>query len=217
MSKKILIFCFSLLVFTSLFANNPRIIETINESWKFSNGDFENVLTNNFDDTKWETISIPHTWNKEDAVDEIHGYYRGIGYYRRTINIPMNRKEKQVFIWFNGANQETELYINGKLCGSHLGGYTKFCFDITDKLNFGQPNNFVVKVNNQSNKDIPPLSGDFTFFGGIYRDVCLVYTEKQHISSSYYGSSGVFISTPTVSESEAKICIKTLVANDPIP
>ncbi|MEI6753739.1 MAG: glycoside hydrolase family 2 TIM barrel-domain containing protein [Paludibacter sp.] len=214
MKKTFLILTLSLLIFPSIKANNPRIVETINESWKFCRGDFQNILKPDFDDSKWEIVSIPHTWNKEDGVDEIRGYYRGISYYRRTINIPIERKGKQVFVVFKGVNQETELFINGKLAGSHVGGYTRFCFDITDKLNFGQANNFVVKVNNRSNENIPPLSGDFTFFGGIYRDVSLLYTEKQHISTTFYASSGVFITTPAVSENEAKISIKTLLANE---
>jgi beta-galactosidase len=211
--KKNILFI-SLLVVLKLNALNTRIITSINESWKFSCGDFHNVTSDSFDDSKWKGISLPHTWNKNDADDEITGYYRGIGWYRRTINVPAEHIGNQVFINFDGVNQETELYVNGKLAGTHLGGYTRFCFDITKLLNFGKNNLFTVKVNNKYNENIPPLSADFTFFGGIYRDVNLIITEKQHIATNYYASSGVFITTPSVSEKTASVSIKTIVAND---
>lgn len=214
MKKKTVLAFFWLLISFLGFANSPRVIESINESWRFSIGDFVNVLNNDLDDIKWENVTIPHTWNKTDAVDDIPGYYRGTGWYRKSIFIPTEKAGKQVFIFFEGANQETEVYINGKLAGTHLGGYTKFCFDISSLVQFGQKNNVAVKVSNRVNDDIPPLSADFTFFGGIYRDVYLIYTEKQHIATTYLATSGVYISTPKVSEKEAQVSIKTLVRND---
>lgn len=210
----------SLLVFISLFmcimvnAINSRITNTINESWKFSKVDSPTNQLVGFDDSEWEKVTIPHTWNKVDATDDAPAYYRGIGWYRKTINIPADKKEKQVYIHFSAVNQETELFINGQTVGYHAGGYTAFCFDITKYLKFGEVNHFAVKVDNSQNVNIPPLSADFTFFGGIYRDVNLIYTEKQHISTTHYASSGVCISTPQVSQNEAKIAIKTILSND---
>ncbi len=203
-----------LVLSTEFLIGSPRVFSSINENWKFAQGDFQDVKSNNFDDSKWERISIPHTWNKTDADDETPGYFRGVSWYRRTILMPAEYSKKQVFIYFDGANQETELFVNGKIAGSHSGGYTRFCFDITNLLNFGSQNLFVLKVNNSHNDNIPPLSADFTFFGGVYRDINLIITEKQHISTNYFGSSGVFISTPKVSEKEAYVSIKTMVTND---
>lgn len=213
--KKLMIFaCFCFCMCIAVQAAVPRVTYSINEAWKFSKNNEPDILSNTFDDSSWELISIPHTWNSKDAVDETPGYYRGTAFYRRTILIPDERKGKQAFISFEGVNQETELFVNGKTAGTHVGGYTRFCFDITHLLNYGQPNLFVVKVNNRFNENIPPLTADFTFFGGIYRDVNLVFTEKQHIATTWFASSGVFITTPAVSEKEARVSIRTLVTND---
>ena len=213
--KKFKVLAYSCFLFSfSVFANSPRVIESINENWRFSIGDFSNVMDANFDDSKWENVNIPHTWNKDDAVDDTPGYYRGTGWYRKSVFIPIEKAEKQVFIYFKGANQETELYVNGKLAGTHLGGYIRFCFDITNLVQFGQQNKFAVKVSNRVNTDIPPIHADFTYYGGICRDVSLIYSNKQHLATTHFASSGVFISTPKVSEKEAQVSIRTLVTND---
>jgi len=206
----------SILTLCSLTATayNPRIVTSINESWKFSKGDFPNASAITFDDSKWENVCIPHTWNKEDAIDDIPGYYRGVAWYRRSLNISKDKESKEIYIRFDGVNQETELFVNGKSVGKHDGGYTRFCFDITKFIKFGEPNSISVKVNNRYNKGIPPISADFTFFGGIYRDVNLIFTEKQHIATTHYASSGVYITTPLVNHKMAKVNIKTIITND---
>jgi beta-galactosidase len=109
-----------------------------------------------------------------------------------------------------------ELFVNGKSAGTHQGGYTRFCFDITNLVSFDAQNVFAVKVNNAFNENIPPLTADFTFFGGIYRDVYLIVTEKQHISTTHFASSGVFITTPKVTDKEASMTVKTLIVNHEI-
>ena len=214
MKKVVSVILLSYLVCTFSMAVNIRVITSINQSWKFSKTDYSNAQNIDFDDTKWENVSVPHTWNKEDADDETPGYYRGRGWYRKSIMIPADQISKEICISFDGVNQETELFVNGKSVGTHLGGYTRFCFNITKFVKFGEANIFAVKVNNRYNDNIPPLSADFTFFGGIYRDVNLIYTEKQHISTTYYASQGVFIKTPSVTDKEASVQIRTLVTND---
>ena len=203
-----------LISFHSGADNTRRIISSLNQTWKFSKADYSNAQNMDFEDTKWENVTIPHTWNREDADDETPGFYRGTGWYRKTILISTEQNGKEICISFDGVNQETELFVNGKSVGTHLGGYTRFCFDITKFVNVGQQNLLAVKVTNRHNENIPPLSADFTFYGGIYRDVNLIFTEKQHISTTYYASPGVFIKTPVVTEKEATIQIRTLVTND---
>lgn len=194
-------------------ADNPRTIFSINESWRFLHNDSPAAMHPSFDDSKWDLVRFPHTWNGADAVDDTPGYYRGIAWYRHSIFIPADRKENQVALYFEGANQEVELFINGKSVGKHVGGYTRFSFEITSYLRFGEKNIFAIKVNNSYNENIPPLSADFTFFGGIYRDVYLIYTGKQHLSTTHYASSGVYITTPAVNAKQARISIKTLLTN----
>ena len=195
---------------------NPRIRYSINENWRFIRADVANALQPALNDSCWQLVNLPHTWNATDVIDELPDYYRGTAWYRRLVSIPMVYKSKQIFIFFEGANQEVELFVNGKSAGTHQGGYTRFCFDITNLVSFDAQNVFAVKVNNAFNENIPPLTADFTFFGGIYRDVYLIFTEKQHISTTHFASSGVFITTPKVTDKEASMTVKTLIVNHEI-
>lgn len=213
MKKFFLIVVLSLFVFEVGAEINPRIKYSINENWRFVSKDIANAMQIQCNDSDWEKVNFPHTWNTTDAKDDASGYYRGVGWYRRVLNIPTDKKDKQITIYFEGANQEVELFVNGVSAGTHVGGYTRFSFDITKLVRFGDQNLFAVKVNNRYNEDIPPLSADFTFFGGIYRDVFLIFTNKTHISTTHYASSGVYFQTTNVSNTEAQVEIKTVLTN----
>lgn len=189
-----------------------RTTYSINESWRFLRDDVADASEIKFDDSSWEVVSIPHTWNAKDAIDEKPGFYRGVGWYRRIVHLNAPLEERRVYIKFDGANQETELFVNGESVDSHIGGYSAFCFDITDFVLQGE-NIFAVKVDNKHNPDIPPLSADFTFFGGIYRDVNIIITSERHISTTHYATNGVYIRTPHVDRNEAIVEIETLVTN----
>ena len=128
--------------------------------------------------------------------------------------IDKSQEGRQAVIYFEGANQEVRFYLNGQFVGEHKGGYTRFCFDITPHLRYGQENLFAIYVNNVYNPNIPPLSADFTFFGGIYRDVYLQFMNPVHIATNDYASSGVYIRTPEVNNSAASVEITTLLTND---
>ncbi|MFZ4583336.1 MAG: glycoside hydrolase family 2 protein, partial [Paludibacter sp.] len=203
-----------LLFATNLLANaDIRIQYSINENWRFLKEDKANASQVVFNDSDWQKVNSPHTWNATDAVDDAPGFYRGVGWYRRQVTIPTDKKEQQISIYIEGANQEVELFVNGVSAGLHVGGYTRFSFDITKLVRCGEQNTFAIRVNNRYNENIPPLSADFTFFGGIYRDVFLVFTNKIHISTSHYASSGVYFQTPKVNNQEAQLDIKTLITN----
>ena len=201
-----------LLIFIVDASSSPRITYTINEGWSFAKGTWESARFHKFDDSKWQIVNIPHTWNTEDAVDDTPGYYRGESWYRKTISIPLQYRGKQTFIYFEGSNQETEVFVNGKSVGSHIGGYTRFCFNITQYLEFGKENVFSVKVNNRHNESIPPLAADFTFWGGIYRDIYLEFTDELHFTKTDFASSGIYVNSE-VSKEKAEINIKALVTN----
>jgi beta-galactosidase len=186
---------------------------TINEGWKFRLGDKAENRLRNCDDSNWEIISIPHTWNNKDAADDEPGYYRGIGWYRKSLFIDSTVKGKVTSLYFDGANQIAELYVNEKLVGTHKGGYTRFCFDISSYIIPGSNNLIAVKVDNSHNVSIPPLSADFTFFGGIYRNLYLQVKEKSGLSTGNVASDGVYIKTSSVSEKKATIAIQTLLDN----
>jgi beta-galactosidase len=174
-----------------------RIVYTINECWETDKG----------------IVSLPHTWNAADATDDTPGYDRGKVSYRKNRHIPVEMEGKQAYIYFEGANQVTEVFVNGRQAGKHIGGYTRFCFDITTLLKYGEENRLLVEVDNSPNEDIPPLAADFTFWGGIYRDVYLMFTDKIHFTVTDYASSGIYVNS-TVSEEQAVVSVKNLVSND---
>lgn len=211
---KKLFYIFILLFIVGWVQAQQRVVYTINDGWKFTKGSpFEAQLTG-CDDSSWETVNIPHTWNDKDADDETPGFYRGPVWYRKQLFIDKSQEGRQAVIYFEGANQEVRFYLNGQFVGEHKGGYTRFCFDITSHLRYGQENLFAIYVNNVYNPNIPPLSADFTFFGGIYRDVYLQFMNPVHIATNDYASSGVYIRTPEVSNSAASVEITTLLTND---
>ena len=211
---KKLFYIFILLFIVGWAQAQQRVVYTINDGWKFAKGSpFEAQLTG-CDDSSWETVNIPHTWNDKDADDETPGFYRGPVWYRKQLFIDKSQEGRQAVIYFEGANQEVRFYLNGQFVGEHKGGYTRFCFDITPHLRYGQENLFAIYVNNVYNPNIPPLSADFTFFGGIYRDVYLQFMNPVHIATNDYASSGVYIRTPEVNNSAASVEITTLLTND---
>ena len=211
---KKLFYIFILLFIVGWAQAQQRVVYTINDGWKFTKGSpFEAQLTG-CDDSSWETVNIPHTWNDKDADDETPGFYRGPVWYRKQLFIDKSQEGRRAVIYFEGANQEVRFYLNGQFVGEHKGGYTRFCFDITPHLCYGQENLFAIYVNNVYNPNIPPLSADFTFFGGIYRDVYLQFMNPVHIATNDYASSGVYIRTPEVNNSAASVEITTLLTND---
>jgi hypothetical protein len=166
-----------------------------------------------YNDASWEQITIPHTWNATDAQDGGNNYLRTIGWYRKILAWQDNFIGKKIYIEFLGANSKAECFINGISVGMHRGGYTAFRFDITDQLTTGD-NVIAVKVDNRHDEAIAPHSGDFSFFGGIYRKVSLVVTDPLHIDLMDNGASGLYLSTKNVSEASAGLEIKSKIVND---
>ena len=159
---RLILICLLTIAATAIRAQ--RIKTTINDTWRFAMQE-TSAASVDFDDAAWETISIPHTWNALDTDDETPGYARGKGWYRRRIKIDDLLPGQRVGIHFEGANQVTVLYVNGHRVGNHTGGYTAFAFDITEYIHPGD-NLFAIEVDNAHNPDIPPLSADYTFYGG---------------------------------------------------
>lgn len=213
------IFCafFPFLLFFSiscnLFAQN-RLSKTINSNWDFYKGDIKSSANQ----VSWEKVSVPHSWNTLDVMDDEPGYYRGPGHYKKTLYIPSSWKEKDIYVYFEGAAQVAEVFINGKSIGKHIGSYNFFSFQVNEHLQFAAngnaANEILVKVDNSHSEDIAPLSADFTFFGGLYRDVYLKVVDKVHFDMDNHASSGVFISTPEVTASKASVNIKGAFVNN---
>ena len=202
-------------MFAALLFNKPqaqRTTATINNNWLFYKGD-----TAQQKGATWQVVNIPHTWNAADVIDDEPGYYRGDAWYKKTLYVPASWKDKDVYLFFEGVGQVAEVFINGNAVGKHTGSYTFFSFPISRYLKFNEIGNAVnqltVKVNNSHSDDIPPLSGDYTFFGGIYRDVYLKALDKVHFDADNHATNGIFITTPAVSADKAEVAIKGAFVN----
>lgn len=169
---------------------------------------FRDAYRPEFDDSSWERIDLPHTWNAQDCCDDMPGYFRGTGWYRKRFQLGRELCGKRVFLEFDGVNQVSEFWVNGVRVGGHQGGYTTFEFDITPRVHFGdEPNVLTVKVHNVYSKNISPtVKTDVTFYGGIYRDAWLRLTDPVHLSSIYWR-------TPKVSAQAATVDIHGTIVN----
>lgn len=193
----------------------------INSGWKFHKGYIADGYSAELDDSKWETVNIGHTWNNIDGQDGKAGnkdindtdYFRGDGWYRKNLFFENADKEKLIYLRFQGANTKTDVYVNEQHAGSHLGGYTAFCIDITPFINFGKSNLIAVKVNNERNEEVAPITADFTFYGGIYREIELIKKDRLHFSFGEFSSRGLKISTPCVTKEKATCVFETEVVN----
>ena len=193
-----IILCLTL--FLTAASAAARVRYTVNDAWRFTKGSPYNAFQPAADDSAWQVVNIPHTWNAEDAADDVPGFYRGPAWYRKRIVLPADAASKQAYLCFEGANQVVRLYVNGHYAGKHTGGYTRFVFDITKYIVPGGENLFAVEVDNAHDPDIPPLSADFTFFGGIYRDVDLILTDRVAVSPTVWGTDGLFVEQVSVDD-----------------
>lgn len=186
----------------------------LNAGWRFSLSEGDTSV--DFDDSGWQLVTLPHTWNADDCATGAsfaeEKYYRGCGCYRQKLII---NEFSRLFIEFKGANTVTELYVNGKFAGRHEGGYSAFRFDITDFAVRGE-NILAVKVNSAPTDYIAPITnqGDFTKQGGIYREVTLITAEPLHIDLLDYGSSGVYITPKNITKEAADIEVAVKLTND---
>lgn len=208
-------------------SNRKKI--SFNDNWRFlklSKKDSLDTLEIEkicFDDSLWQEVTLPHTWNAVDGADGWSGideggehYYRGLGGYRKTCFFEKDLSDKRIFIEFEGANTTLELFVNEKSVGRHEGGYSAFRFDITDFVLFGKENTLAVKVSNAPTDYIAPITnqGDFTKMGGIYRDVSIVAVSPVHIDLMDYGASGVYVTPKNISDKYADIDVLVKLAND---
>ena len=183
----------------------------MNNGWSFTKDDISKA-----DNIKWQSISIPHTWNIDDVMDDEPGYYRAACWYKKDFVLTQDYKNKKVYLFFEGVNQEAEIFVNGKKAGGHIGGYTSFYIPISSFLKYGAQNSnqVTVKVSNAYDQNIPPLTADFTFYGGIYRNVSMVVVNKTHFAcDDDHGADAVYISTPSVTNEKATAIINGVISN----
>ena len=173
-----------------------RKITNLNENWQFTGPDGTS-----------SPVHLPHTWNNHDGQDGGDDYWRGSCMYERELPLPdFNGEEEQVYLEFCGVNASAKVSVNGKQVVEHDGGYSTFRVNVTDVLK--EQNNLRVQVDNSVNDRVYPQKADFTFYGGIYRDVNLIVLNKYHFAMDDYGGNGIKI-TPEVKGKTGCVRIET--------
>lgn len=173
-----------------------REITKIMKGWEFTGPDGTTT-----------TVDLPHTWNARDGQDGGNDYWRGTCIYRTRFAAPQfNAASHQVWIQFDGVNASAHVVLNGSPVCNHDGGYSTFRANITELLR--DENELTVEVDNSKNDRVYPQKADFTFYGGIYRDVSLMVVSKNHFTLDYFGGPGIRI-TPTVQGADASVQVTT--------
>ena len=173
-----------------------REITKIMKGWEFTGPDGTTT-----------TVDLPHTWNARDGQDGGNDYWRGTCIYRTRFDAPQfNTASHQVWIQFDGVNASAHVVLNGSPVCNHDGGYSTFRANITELLR--DENELTVEVDNSKNDRVYPQKADFTFYGGIYRDVSLMVVSKNHFTLDYFGGPGIRI-TPTVQGADASVQVTT--------
>lgn len=203
--------------FIPVSGQQPRLQWSINDNWKYLPQGADFAQRPKADDTKWQTVNLPHTWNAKDPFDDDETSRRDISWYRKKLVLDKRFNNKNIYLNFEGAYQVADVYVNGVFAGQHKGGYTAFTFDITHlvKLDDNPTENLIaVQLNNAQDNFVPPLSIGYASYGGIYRDAWLISTNKLHFKVLDHGSSGIFISTPKVDSTAAQVNIRGTISND---
>lgn len=170
-----------------------RNIQIINNNWRFVKCADSAETAAQADGTP---VTLPHTWNAEDGQDGGNDYYRGRCWYVRSLPTLTLAEREQLWLQFDGAAMTADVYLNGCHLAHHEGGYSTFRVELTPHLQ--DKNTLAVAVDNSDNDRVYPQKADFTFYGGLYRDVSLLIVPEAHFALSD-GTNGVQV-TPTVAE-----------------
>lgn len=187
-----------------------RNIVSFNDNWKFIKNAADEVEAAN---GEGESIALPHTWNAVDGQDGGNDYHRGTCWYVKKFAKPEKNETDKAYLEFCGAAMTAEIYLNGEKISRHEGGYSTFRVEITERLE--EENTLVVSVDNSNNTTVYPQTADFTFYGGLYRDVNLIIVPETHFDLAYCGSQGIKV-TPVVNleEKKAVVTVEAWVCGD---
>jgi len=181
-----------------------RQITKINEQWLFSK---EAKSVPAALPADWTELNLPHTWNGTDGQDGGNDYYRGTCYYAKNLTSDLFEEGKVHYLQFDGVNSSATVYWNGKEMVTHHGGYSTFRVKLEEIVN---DNLLVVAVDNSANDFVYPQNADFTFYGGIYRDVKIVSVTENHFDLDFWGAPGIKV-TPVMNGANAEVTVDTYV------
>jgi beta-galactosidase len=182
-----------------------RTIVNINRKWAFTKQATQ-IPTEL--PTLWDWVNLPHSWNGIDGQDGGNDYHRGTCYYVKDLQKMDLPKADRYYLEINGANSSAEVYLNGEKKASHDGGYSTWRVDITDSLK--DENLLVIAVDNAPNDRVYPQVADFTFYGGLYRDVNIICVNESHFDLDYYGGPGIKV-TPVMDGANANVEVEVFL------
>ena len=192
--------------------DGARADVTLADGWRFTRMDVPGAEAPGFADAAWTPVTLPHAWNARDGQDGGNNYYRGAGWYRRQLALPAAYAGRSIVLQFDGASLVADVWVNGTHVGQHRGGFATFRFDVTPLVHPGGADVLAVKVSNAAFDDVPPLSGDFTIVGGLYRAVHVIATDALHVALDDR-LVGRVRTTPRVSAASADVDVDVLLAN----
>ena len=179
-----------------------RTIQNINALWAFRK---TSEVPSAFD-RSWEIISLPHCWNAVDGMDGGNDYWRGKATYARVVNGADLPSGMENYLEVNGANSSADVFFNGNHLTHHDGGYSTFRVllpkDVKDE------NLLVIQVDNSANETVYPQMADFTFYGGLYRDVNIISVPAVHFDLEHFGAPGLMATPHTEGSLDVKVFVK---------
>ncbi len=184
-----------------------REIFNLNTKWAFTKEISEIPQTM---PEKWYWVTLPHSWNDIDGQDGGTDYYRGTCYYAKEvkkIDLPENA---QYYLEIRGANSSADVYVNGKKLAHHDGGYSTWRVNMTEELT--DNNLIVIAVDNSADERVYPQNADFTFYGGLYRDINIIAVDESHFDLDYYGGPGIKV-TPEINGNDASVEVAVYLTN----
>lgn len=212
LKKTIILFILTLVIIPL----TARDVVPFNTGWQFKKGPFSSdpVIFNHSFGDRWKDVTIPHTWNASDMQIDKNVYYEGEAYYKKMFTPETSMTDKRVFLRFEGVASVAEVYINGVFAGNHKGAYSAFAVEIGNLLKAGKENEILVKVDNAARADVIPINQTlFGVYGGMYRPVEMIITDKINIAVTDYASPGVYLRQQNVSATSADVSVKVKVEN----
>ena len=183
-----------------------RTVLNLNKDWTF----YKDVADLSQLPASGEQVDLPHTWNATDGQDGGNDYFRGSCLYKKALSRAELPEADLYYLEICGANSSADVYLNGKKLAHHDGGYSTWRVDLTEAL--CEQNELAVFVDNAPNDEVYPQMADFTFYGGLYRNVNLVAVNKTHFDLDYYGAPGLMI-TPKIKGEDAEVSVTAFVKN----
>ena len=159
---------------------------------------------------RWYWVNLPHCWNDIDGQDGGNDYFRGTAYYAKEIEKAELPEGKQYYLEIRGANASADVYLDGKKLAHHDGGYSTWRVNLTEELK--DKSLLVIAVNNGENDVVYPQMADFTFYGGLYRDVNILAVDDSHFDLDYFGGTGLMV-TPEITGEDAKAEVQVFLTN----